>query len=1031
MLNKQTVNIKFSQGLDTKTDPYQVTPGKFLSLQNTIFTKGGLLQKRNGYVPLPTLPSSGFNFLTTFNGDLTAIGIQLDALSAGYNSWVYRGNVQPLNMSVFPLIRNNTNQSQCDSVVSEGGLICTVYTDQNPSNLSASIYKYVVADATTGQNIIQPTVITNADTVYGAPKVFLLGAYFVVVYTAASPYPLQYIAISTMNPTAVIGPTNLSTSSTPSLRQAFDGVVSNNTLFYAWNGASATGINVAYMTNTLSVAGSIVIDSVNKATLMSVTADELNSLIWLSYYNSATSTGFTLAMSPALGIVLAPTSIISSGTILNITSSAQNGLNYILYETSNTYSYDSSIPTNYVNSSVIKYTGTLVSTNIIKRSIGLASKSFILNGLVYFLGVYQSPYQPTYFLLDFNGNIIAKLAYENAGGYLTHGLPSVSVDSDDNEIQFPYLYKDLIQAVNTNTAIPAGSQTAGIYSQTGINLATIIFATSAITSAEIGTNLNISGGFLWAYDGYSATEQGFFLYPDSVEATWSATGGSIHAQPDGSTNTNAYYYQCTYEWTDNQGNAFRSAPSIPVAVTTSGTGTSGSISISIPYLRLTYKTANPVKICVYRWSVAQEVYYEVTTITAPILNSIGADSVTFVDTFADATILGNALLYTTGGVLEDISPPSFSSVFIFDDRLWGITSEDPNLLWYSKQVLEATPVEMSDLLTIYVNPNVGAQGPTGPLKCGAAMDDKLILFKASAMNYINGTGPDNTGVNGQYSPPIFITSTVGCSNQRSIVFQPQGLMFEFHSESGNQIWLLGRDLSTQYIGAPVEQYTLNYDVLSAVNIPGTNQVRFTMSSGVTLIYDYYYHQWGTFINVPAISSTVYNGLHTYINDAGQTYQESPGSYLDDSNPVLMSFTTSWFNLAGLQGYQRAYMFYLLGTYYTPHNLVVQIAYDYDAAPTQQSIISPANFSPVYGGGLTYGSDTPYGGGTALEQWRVFLARQRCQSFQLQISEIFNPAYRVLSGRRDLTLKGFTLSGLDLVVGIKKGYRPIAADHSVG
>ena len=111
--------------------------------------------------------------------------------------------------------------------------------------------------------------------------------------------------------------------------------------------------------------------------------------------------------------------------------------------------------------------------------------------------------------------------------------------------------------------------------------------------------------------------------------------------------------------------------------------------------------------------------------------------------------------------------------------------------------------------------------------------------------------------------------------------------------------------------------------------------------------------------------------------------------------------------------------------------MVQIAYDYDAAPTQQSIISPANFSPVYGGGLTYGSDTPYGGGTALEQWRVFLARQRCQSFQLQISEIFNPAYRVLSGRRDLTLKGFTLSGLDLVVGIKKGYRPIAADHSVG
>ena len=84
--------------------------------------------------------------------------------------------------------------------------------------------------------------------------------------------------------------------------------------------------------------------------------------------------------------------------------------------------------------------------------------------------------------------------------------------------------------------------------------------------------------------------------------------------------------------------------------------------------------------------------------------------------------------------------------------------------------------------------------------------------------------------------------------------QPQGLMFEFASEAGNQIWTLGRDLSTQYTGAPVEGLTTNATVKSAVNVPGTNQVRFTLDTGITLMYDYYYQQWGTFVNIPAISS---------------------------------------------------------------------------------------------------------------------------------------------------------------------------------
>jgi hypothetical protein len=70
-------------------------------------------------------------------------------------------------------------------------------------------------------------------------------------------------------------------------------------------------------------------------------------------------------------------------------------------------------------------------------------------------------------------------------------------------------------------------------------------------------------------------------------------------------------------------------------------------------------------------------------------------------------------------------------------------------------------------------------------------------------------------------------------------------------------------------GAPVEALTQGATVLSALNIPSTNQVRFTLDTGITLMYDYFFGQWGTFVNVPALSSTVYQGLHTYINSLGQ------------------------------------------------------------------------------------------------------------------------------------------------------------------
>jgi hypothetical protein len=726
-------------------------------------------------------------------------------------------------------------------------------------------------------------------------------------------------------------------------------------------------------------------------------------------------------------------------------------------------------------------TATLSTAVTIIRSVGLASKAFINNGSIYFLTAFSSPFQPSYFMVNGSTSlssapvIVGKLAYENGGGYCTLGLPGVS--QTGTSAQVSYLYKDLISSLSTANNTQQ-TTTGGIYSQTGVNLGTFNFTSANIDTAEIGKNLHLSGGFLGMYDGYLPVEHNFFLWPDSVEVTTSAvavtpTGTVTSGSPTitalssmagigvgasvtgtaipGSTTiiavtattatmsanatgthvaetititgnidvAQAYYYQAIYEWADNQGNIHRSAGSIPVTVTT--TGTTSTNTVTLPMLRMTMKTANPVKIVIYRWGAASanQVYYQITSVTAPMVNDTTADVLTFYDCQTNASIGGNSIIYTNGGILEDENAPASNIMTLFDTRLWIVDAEDPSLLWFSKQVIEAVPAEMSAALTYFVPPNVGTTQTTGPITAIAPMDDKLVIFKGNSLLYINGAGPDNLGNNNQYSQPIFITSTVGCVNQSSIVLMNDGIMFQ--SDKG--IWLLNRGLSVSYIGAPVEAFNASM-VNSANNIPATNQVRSTLSTGQTLMYDYYFSQWGTFGGCPAISSCIYGGEHTYINGTGATFQETPGIYLDGSNPVLMSFVTGWINLAALQGFERFYHLYLLGQFLSPIKLQIQIAYDYISQPVQSVIITPTNYSPATTS--PFGDfPAPFGSPSNVMQWRIDAKYQKCQAFQISLNEVYDSTQGAPAGA------GFTLSGMNLMVSIKRGSRPIRAANQAG
>ena len=1120
-LQKQGINISFGQGLDTKSDPFQVEPGKFLQLENSVFNKFKQLTKRNGFAELSTLSNPTAQVITTFKDNLTAIGTTIQALIPGTSTWADRGNFQPVDLSVQSIVKTSTNQSQADAVVAPNGLVCTVYTDQvtNSSGVNVPTHKYVITDKETGQTVVAPTTLsTTAAT--GTPKVYVYNMYFMILFVNAS--TLNYITIGYENPTTVvssgsIGAVDLTYAiSDFSATPVWDAVVVKGTtpsadiFCVAFNSSPdltlkftyTIGSSIIFATPITIVAsgptgqrGQLFNLSYNFYTVGNVSIPK----VCITWYDYVAGTIKSVFIRPGESTYNGPYTLYSASpgtiTITNITAATKSDSVYtteVFYQLKNSYAYDSTVRSDaiYKRTVTTAGAGTAPSAALI-RSVGIASKAFIVDASTYLLSAYQSAYQSGYYLLNATGSVadvIGKLAYTNGGGYAVPGaLPNVNID--DVNASMCYLYKSTVTPVNKETNVSSTTQVAGIYAQLGVNLATFDLTADNIRSSEIGENLNLTGGFIAAYDGQQITEQGFFVYPENLAATnpinivvtgntnssttisnlssttniaigMNITGSGIPASTTvtsisgssitisnaatatatgvsltftGNIANNTYYYTATYEWQDAQGNLFRSAPAVPIKIVTSSTGKFNVVNV--PTLRLTYKIDSPVKLVLYRWSLAQQTYYQVTSVTRPILNNTAGaqptvDYISIVDYSSDAQILGNSILYTTGNVLENISPPASNLMTLFNNRLWLVDSENRNLLWFSKPVFDDTPVEMSDLLTIYVAPSIASQGSTGVITAISPMDDKLVIFKKNSLGYISGQGPDSAGLYSQYSEFTLINSVVGCSQQQSIVFMPQGLMFQ--SDQG--IWLLGRDLSTNYIGAPVEEYTQGATVLSAINVPGTTQVRFTLDTGVTLMYDYFFQQWGAFTNIPAISSTVYENLHTYLyttTTGGQLFarisQETPGQYLDNGSPVLMRFKTSWMNFAGVQGFERFYQMYLLGKYLTPFKLNVEIGYNYNSNPQQATIVTPQEYGgtwgevSLWGGGNTWGN-TP---DANVFEARLFPQIQKCESFQITMTELFDNSFSTTPGA------GLTLSGMNLVVGMKKGYRTSTAAKSFG
>lgn len=574
-------------------------------------------------------------------------------------------------------------------------------------------------------------------------------------------------------------------------------------------------------------------------------------------------------------------------------------------------------------------------------------------------------------------------------------LPNVS-NPVDAEFRYAMLDQLLVQGSLTET-------------QTNVSQVTFDLTAPeyAVNHEVLASNLHLTGGFLQMYDGNNVVEHNFHIYP--IFDVLSVNDG-------GGVGPGTFNYTVCYEWVDNQGNIHQSQPATPIEVTVS---TNSQVTLAINCLNQTAKTGSrPVQIVVYRTQESQSgfgrLFYRLSSLTAPTLNDKTIVSVTFTDSLSDDQIATKPQLYSQFLVegqpydVENQPAPPTGLVQLHRNRLWVVDSTNPLDVWYSKEIGPATPVAFNDSFVKTVDPRGGF------ITAIATIDDKLLVFKNSQIFYIVGQGPTNTGLNNDLSDAILITTDAGCVDPRSVVGSPVGILFK----SRKGIYLIDRSLAVVYIGAAVEAYNGD-NITSATLSADVNQVRFTLESGVALVYDYFVQQWGVFTNSDAVDSLIWNGSTMLLRADGKVLQETSGVYTDDGQPIHLKLATSWFSFAQVQGFQRVRRAELLGAWKSPHQLKISVCYDFDDTVAQEVLVNPTT-PTTFGGSSPYGAGS-YGGQFQLYQWRIDLARQKCQAVKFIIEDL--PS---VTGSGE----GLSLSSLAFEVGAKQGLNKVPASQIV-
>jgi len=1002
-LRPAEVHVGFRGGVSTRADSKTVPPTQLLVLENGIFSRETSIRKRNGYESLASVIDGSASVLTgairtaTRDNELIAFtSNRAYSRQTGADQWSDTGAVYSVVGNDRPLVKTGTQQLMPDHATL-GDVTVAAWED------SAGGVWWSVVDAVSGRIY---RAATQASATGIAPRCVACGTNLHVYYAIAASNRIMVLVVNPAAPSAAVTPAILTDDldgASPTYDAAPTGRTGTPSLI-AWSENGSTNIRIGYVDQS-GVLGSPALGHPSVLTFAAVRlattpvacafldVDGGNGdTIVLSWVNAtsdgkvATFTGGSVSGAVAITATTSATAYASTSVQRIALAAHASGLSVAFEEAAVAAS----------NRFVVASAATLAltfSAAVTIRSVGLASRAFAVGTDVFAVFVHDTTYFNTYVALRLSDAIaVGRHAPAAAAGAPTRKhLSSAHVDGDSVSISLPF--RERLVSENNDK-----------FRETGIRLFTLDFdSEDSHQYAQLGRGLYLAGACPQHYDGRQWTEQGFHFGPELI-VTVSAGGGSM-------TSAVTYLYRAWYERTDFQGEVHRGPVSIGTLVTMGGADT--QVTLTLPTLRITQGTNT--RVCVAR-SLASDTgdtaeLFRVTsldpttagTANGYVANDATVDTVSFIDRMSDATLRTQEPLYTNGGLLSNDPSALGAVVFRGQSRLFFTDPSNGLNLRYSQPLDDGYGVEIPPDLVLSVDPF------GGDITAGAFQDGRGVIWKAGSIFLFQGDGPAPNGdtSTGGFSTPQLITSDVGCTDPSSIVLTPNGHMFK----SAKGIYLLARDGSVSYVGAPVEAYNAQ-TVRRATVMPDRTQIVFLTDSGLSLLFDHYHTQWSTFTNHEGLDAAVVNGRYHYLRTDGRVFRETPGVYLDDNARIRLRLETAWIHmLPQLQGFQRFWHLHLLGTWVSPHQLGIQYQTDYTPGWTDSywydatgltddtGWITGGNAAPIgvepivgspYGDG-NYG-DGQYGGSASGPyQWRLHLD-EAGQSIQFRFEDFEAETY---------------------------------------
>lgn len=1013
-LETQVIDIPAYKGLNETQDFHTLQPGGLIVANNVVCTRAGALDKRPGFEAMSDelINASGafpgtWHKLLTVGNELCAIGRRdpddgglctIWSYSSSLDAWALRDDVTPCTVRRYPGTRNSVTQSQGGHVTYGDGLLCHWRVVGN-----IGLYLRVV-DSVTG------TVIYNDTLVYAhsglVVSAFQVGSLSVCVFCApgggsflysmtydtsthvrSSAFTLDAVNIEVFDAAPVEGATDryaLLWQETGVRADVKLAIVDAASETFNVQIAHTVGAPVLALTCAAQAGGrfygafyldgsfDVVVASFNESNLLGLAGPTVISNLVACYNLGAgiTSTGECLLLvdgtpggNPATKRFTITTSAGVVGTtltaywlrVLGRPWLAPDGHMYGLF--------------------TLQSVGNAPRTHVVCRAD--ATDLFRIAGITVLDSGAPSPLSGTY------PTVIAS----PMGGGAFALASAVLTSTAGNGTSYSYA----IDVSVVNFAPPQGALW-GVAEAQGCAL--------------------LTGGSTQSYDGQCVVENGFLMPPViSLAETTTGTGGMAAGE--------SYAYCAAFEWIDAKGNIHTSAPG-PISTKTI-TGAHDAITVTIASLPLTERGQSldgdlkDVRVHLFRTLDASSgPFYRLTRrgeapgATGFLLNDRSVPSITYTDKLNDTSLaaIGAGYLYTEGGILATTPAPPSIATTVHKNRVWLISGEDARKIYFSKLLTPTEPPGFNVALYMRID-----DSPDEAVAL-ASLDDKLVIFTPSRVYIVTGDGPDDTGANGAFSVPQLITSSVGCSDPRSIVTFSGGVFFQ----SAQGLYLLDRGGGVTFAGANV-QTTISESTTVLASTHNRAAGRLLWLKGGTrrvVVYDYTTDVWSTWTMASAPSALAeWNGTLVYASSdvAPNIRREGQGATpgFDDGAWVVTDVRSPWVRLASVEGFQRARRLTVTARNITPHFLTVELYTNFDQVNPAQS----ETFDLTTGSGLDAMQN---------ERLQVHLgpAVQKCSALQV----------RIYDGDPGTTTNrspaGPVLVSMSLEVGMKRGSAKLPA-----